>query len=301
MIVILAALEVEYAAMRRQLAELQPYRHAAGTLFEVGVVAGHPGCRVALGLAGTGNARAAIMTERAITEFAPDAVLFVGVAGALRDWLALGDVVVATRVYGYHGERSEEDGSRIRPRAFETGDEILQTARHLARSTSWRGEPADDRDQPHIHFEPIASGEVVVNSRNSPTARRLDQHFNDAVAVETEGAGVAQCGHLHRDLPTITIRGISDHADGRKDSVDRTGSQELAAHHAALFARALIAAGDTTGSDEAGGGEPNPGPAGMSVVNRVYGNANTTFQAGVINGGIHIGAKSKQDPAGNES
>lgn len=298
MIVILAALEVEYAAMRRQLTELRPHRHAAGTMFEVGVVADCPDNPVALGLAGTGIAAAAIMTERAITEFTPDAVIFVGVAGGLRDWLALGDIVVATRVYSYHGERSEDDGSRIRPRAFETGDEILQTARHLARSQSWRGEPADERNPPHVHFEPIASGEVVLNSRNSATARRLDQHYNDAVAVETEGAGVAQCGHLQRDLPTITIRGISDHADGRKDSADKAGSQELAAHHAALFARALIASID---AGETMVGKPNRAPAGMSVVNRVYGNGNTTFQAGVIEGGIHIGAKAaKPDPAGNE-
>jgi 8-oxo-dGTP diphosphatase len=51
-----------------------------------------------------------VLAERAIAEFAPAAVLFVGVAGALRPQVALGDVVVATHVYAYHGGTSEDDG-----------------------------------------------------------------------------------------------------------------------------------------------------------------------------------------------
>jgi nucleoside phosphorylase len=288
MIVILTALEVEYRAMSEHLAELRPHRHAAGTQFDVGVVAGHPDRPVALGLTGTGNTTAAIMAERAINEFDPDAVVFVGVAGALREWLAIGDVVVATRVYGYHGERSEEDGSRIRPRGYEAGHALEQAARRLARSADWRADLADDGCPPQVHFEPIASGEVVLNSRNSPTAHRLDQYFNDAVAVETEGAGVAQCGHLHGGLPTITVRGISDHADGQKDSLDRNGSQTIAARHAALFARALIVAVD--GMSGPASREPKrETPPGMIVHNEVHGSHNNTIQAGVIHGDLHFG------------
>lgn len=281
MIVVLTALEVEYAAMRRQLADLRSHRHRAGTRFEVGGVAGLPGCSVALGLAGAGNAAAAIMAERAINEFAPDALIFVGVAGGLRDWLAIGDVVVATRVYGYHGARSEHNGEKIRPRAYEASHQLEQTARALARSDGWHAELAGEA-APRIHFEPIASGEVVLNSRNSPTWERLDLHFNDAVAVETEGAGVAQCAHLHRDLPTITIRGISDHADGNKDRVDKTGSQQLAAHQAALFARTLIVATGTSGPEDEP--EPRPTPQ-LSVVNNIHGDGHTAVQAGVVHGG----------------
>lgn len=287
MIVVLTALEVEYRAMSAHLVRPRPHRHAAGTQFDVGAVAGHPDRPVVLGLTGTGNTTAAIMAERAITEFQPHAVVFVGVAGALRDWLAIGDVVVATRVYGYHGERSEDDGSKMRPRGYEAGHALEQAARRLARSADWRAELADDGCAPQVHFEPIASGEVVVNSRNSPTAHLLDRHFNDAVAVETEGAGVAQCGHLH-NLPTITVRGISDHADGQKDSLDRNGSQTIAARHAALFARALIVAVDGM-SGPAGRDRKYETPPSMNVRNEVRGSGNNTIQAGVIHGDLHIG------------
>ena len=41
----------------------------------------------------------------------------------------------------------------------------------------------------------------------------LREHYNDAVAVEMEAAGVAQAGHLNDGLPAIMVRGISDYAD----------------------------------------------------------------------------------------
>lgn len=288
MIVILTALEVEYRAMRGQLSGLRGHRHPAGTLFEIGAFEGHPGQEIALALTTAGNAPAAIMTERAINEFSPQAVIFVGVAGGLARWLVIGDVVVATKVYAYHGERSEGDGDKFRPRAYEPSHELEQLARSLARTNEWCGGGAG-ASSPQVHFEPIASGEVVLNTRNSPTARLLDRNFNDAVAVETEGAGVAQSAHLQGDLPTITVRGISDFADGNKDAVDRTGSQELAAQHAALFARALILAIQPgTGPRRDGPGEPE-GPKGMSVVNNVHGSDNNVVQAGVINGGVQLG------------
>ncbi|MFI9009874.1 purine phosphorylase [Actinosynnema sp. NPDC053489] len=286
MIVVLTALEVERAAVVRHLVGVRAHRHATGTIFERGVLAGHPDREVVVAMTGTGNGAAAIMTERAITEFQPSAVLFVGVAGGLRDWLRLGDVVVATRVYGYHAMRSDEDGDHARPRAYEPAHDLEQTARVLARGTSWRaGLPAGE-EPPQVHFDPIASGEVVLNTRTSATARHLSHHFNDAVAVETESAGVAQCGHLHRSTPTLTIRGISDFADGGKERADRGGSQELAARNAALFMRSMVAE-LAAERRRPTADEPPGGPS--SVTNSISGTANFAIQAGVINGGIWLG------------
>src|SRR5437660_11586425 len=119
MIVILTALQREYKAVRKHLTGLRTRHHAAGTVFEVGSLEEHPDRHVALAVMGDGNVPAATLTERAINEFRPAAVLFVGIAGGLRDWLELGDVVVATRVYGYHGAASEDDAVRTRPRAWD--------------------------------------------------------------------------------------------------------------------------------------------------------------------------------------
>ena len=110
LVVILTALDLEYRAVRDKLTDLRLHRHPAGTRFEVGRLA-HSKCRVALALVGKGNHPAAVLAERAIAEFAPVAVLFVGVAGALWPGVALGDVVIATHVYAYHGGTSESDGA----------------------------------------------------------------------------------------------------------------------------------------------------------------------------------------------
>ncbi|GAB1515110.1 5'-methylthioadenosine/S-adenosylhomocysteine nucleosidase family protein [Actinophytocola sp. KF-1] len=283
MIVILTALQCEFTAVRRHLTDVRTHRHSAGTLFDVGTLAGHPDRQVGLAVTGEGNARAATIAERAITEFRPAAVLFVGIAGGLRDWLKLGDVVVATRVYGYHGGSSGDDGFDARPRAWETSHELDQVARHVDRTGAWRSAASGE---PDVHFCPIAAGEVLLESADSDVAEQLRHHYNDAVAVEMESAGVAQAGHLNLATPTITIRGVSDHADRTKRVTDQQGVPRLAAENAAAFAAAVVATVEDTGppADRRGkDGEHH------HIRNVAKGNANVIAQIGVVHGGVRFG------------
>ncbi|MFB9832003.1 5'-methylthioadenosine/S-adenosylhomocysteine nucleosidase family protein [Actinoallomurus acaciae] len=238
-VVILTAIDLEYEAVRKHLRDVRTHTHPAGTLFEVGDVAGITG-RVALAAMGEGNTGAAAIAERSIALFQPRLLLFVGIAGALKDDIRLGDVVVPTRVYGYHGGREDSLGFRARPRSYEAPHALLQRAQFVNRRGDWTPEGADPLDGPRCHFKPIAAGEVLLDSRSSPLARRLKDHYNDAAAVEMESAGVAIAGHLNQSLPVLIVRGISDHADGSKGVTDKKGSQDTAARHAAAFAFALI-------------------------------------------------------------
>ncbi|KYK15969.1 MULTISPECIES: 5'-methylthioadenosine/S-adenosylhomocysteine nucleosidase [Streptomyces] len=233
-VVILTALNLEYQAVHQKLASPQVHRHERGTLFETGTVRG-TSCRVALGLTNKGNASAAVIAERAIQEFSPMAVLFVGVAGALWDTTRLGDVVVASHVYAYHGGTSEDDGLKARPRVWEAPHGITQLASHLARSNDWADTAFGRPDAPQVRFGAIAAGEIVQNSRISAEAKWIRQHYNDALAIEMEAAGVAQAGHLN-GAPVAIIRGISDRADGTKNSTDDRSQQPKAAANAAAFA-----------------------------------------------------------------
>ncbi|MDH6225668.1 5'-methylthioadenosine/S-adenosylhomocysteine nucleosidase [Streptomyces sp. MJP52] len=233
-VVILTALNLEYEAVRRRLTGLKTHLHRRGTRFEVGTVRG-TSCRIALGLTNKGNHSAAVIAERAIQEFSPVAVLFVGVAGALWDTARLGDVVMATHVYAYHGGTSEDDGLKSRPRVWETAHGISQLASHLARVNDWADGTTGRDDAPQIRFGAIAAGEVVQNSRISAEARWIRQHYNDALAIEMEAAGVAQAGHLN-GAPVAVVRGISDRADGTKNSAEDHIRQPRAAANAAAFA-----------------------------------------------------------------
>ncbi|MGW7533296.1 5'-methylthioadenosine/S-adenosylhomocysteine nucleosidase family protein [Amycolatopsis sp. NPDC054798] len=232
-VVMLTAFNDEYQAVSSLLDDVQPVKRERGTRFEIGTIRG-TSCRVALGLTGKGNHSAGILAERAISLFSPAALMFVGVAGALWD-TPLGDVVFATHVYAYHGGTSEDDGLKARPRAWETAHEVAQIAQHVARSGKWK---ENVRAETNVHFGLIAAGEIVQNSTISAEARWIRDHFNDALAIEMEAAGVAQAGHLNGTHVAI-VRGISDKADGTKNTAADRDWQPRAAANAAAFATHL--------------------------------------------------------------
>ena len=231
-------MNLEYKAMRDQLTELRRVWHPQGTAFEVGRIRGLP-WEVALVVTGEGNAATAVLAERAIAWFRPHALFVVGVAGGLKDDIELGDVVVATWVHGYHGGKEDAQGFRARPRGWGSTHLLEQAARAVDITGTWT-ELLPEPARPAVHFKPIAAGEVVLNSRETPLALQLRQHYDDAAAIETESAGSAAAAHLNGSLPVLTIRGISDKADGSKHLSDRAGLQPVAASHAAAFTAALL-------------------------------------------------------------
>jgi adenosylhomocysteine nucleosidase len=298
-VVVLTALNAEYRAVRAHLEGIQVSQHAAGTIFEEGTLTGSPN-PVVLAVAGEGNQGAAILAERANSSYSPQALLFVGVAGALKDDIRIGDVVVATRVYAYHGGKESDEGFLTRPRSWEASHELEQLARHLDATGEWaQWLPDAPRDHlPTVHFKPVAAGEAVIGSRDSFLARQLHRGYNDAVAVEMESAGAAHAGHLG-SLPVLTIRGISDEADAGKQLADAGGSQAAAAACAAAFAVALIRAMRPTDTARRPSGSPpgEPGAGPPAYVQKVSAQAGSTVFA-VLHGDqtIHGAAVPSAEP-----
>jgi 8-oxo-dGTP diphosphatase len=254
---------------------------------------------VVLGLVGKGCHPAAVLAERAISVFSPSALMFVGIAGALWPDIELGDVVVATHVYAYHGGTSEDDGFKARPRAWETSHESDQAARHVYRNGAWTRHLPPGVAVPDVRFGPIAAGEVVQNSRISAHARWVRQTYNDALAIEMEAAGVAQAAHLNRSLPTAVVRGISDRADGTKTRTDGKGYREAAVANAAAFAVALAgelaqALGNRQETARRADG-PRGGTMTGKVTNIARGNARVGVQAGTIYGNVTVGRAGATD------
>jgi adenosylhomocysteine nucleosidase len=201
-VVVLTALNLEYQAIRVSLTGVRRIDHPAGTLFEAGELPGGRG-RIVLAVTGQGNAGAAVLTERAIAMFQPRALLFVGVAGALSDDLELGDVVVATKVYSYHGGKEGSDGFFPRPQCWEIPHQLDQLARHVHRTQPWvdRLPAGPSRSVPAVHFKPIAAGEIVLDARTASLGQELRRTYGDAVAIEMESAGVSQAAHF-KPFPT---------------------------------------------------------------------------------------------------
>lgn len=240
-VVILTALAVEYQEVIRHLQEPQEMVHEQGTIYHWGsFVCEQYTWRVAVAEIGMHGPAAAVETERAIAFFRPHLAFFVGVAGGLKD-VQIGDVVVATKVYGYEASKAGR-GFKPRPELWRTGYALEQRARTEARHMSWQrwlGVSCPD-PAPRVFVAPIAAGEKVVVSQHSPVLHFLRNTYDDALAVEMEGHGFLQAVHANRNVHGLVVRGISDLIEGKSEA-DTSGSQQTAARHAAAVTFQILA------------------------------------------------------------
>jgi nucleoside phosphorylase/Flp pilus assembly protein TadD len=244
--VIVTALPIEFSAVCDHLEERKEDTHPQGTVYERGQFRPTSGreWEVIVVEIGPGNPGAAAEVERGISYCKPNVILFAGVAGGLKD-VAIGDVVVGNKVYGYESGK-ESAGFRPRPSVHESNYRLTQRAKAEARNGNWRrriigGFPDSP---PRALVGPIAAGEKVVADSQSATSQLIANTYGDALAVEMEGYGFLHGVYLNQHISALVVRGISDLLDG-KESSDRTGSQERASRHASAFCFEVLAKLDT--------------------------------------------------------
>jgi nucleoside phosphorylase len=238
--VILTAISVEYQAVRAHLSALSEERHSQNAIYERGTfIANGQKWEVGIVWAGLGNAGAAVEAERAITHFKPSVIIFVGVAGGIKN-VALGDVVVATKVYNYESGKEKEE-FEPRPDTWRPTYDLIGQARIESIKPDWLKRLSSPSSlTPKVFVEPIATGEKVIASTQSPVFKLLQKNYSDAVAVEMEGGGLLRAAYVNPQVSALVIRGISDLIDG-KSAADVSGSQEIAACNASAFAFELLA------------------------------------------------------------
>jgi adenosylhomocysteine nucleosidase len=215
---IMSAMHEELAAVLACMPDEQRVR-VAGRDFWAGHWHGH---RVVAVLSRIGKVAAATTATLLRERFGVDALVFTGVAGGLGEDVRVGDVVVATGLVQH-----DMDASPLFPRhevplyglsRFEAhaplsaqlalaAQQVLQDApRHLGPSTLM----AFGLSRPRVHQGLILSGDRFVST--SAESHALRQDWSEALAVEMEGAAVAQVCHDY-GLPFAAVRTISDRAD----------------------------------------------------------------------------------------
>ena len=238
---VLTAIGVETEAVLRHLDQTRRER-VGNNWFHVGRFGRW---MVAIIEIGAGNTRAAAIASRALVHFKPEVAAFVGVAGRVKD-ADLGDVVVASRVYGYESGKETRQGFHPRPDVQTSHHELEQRARALRTDDRWhtRLNSALGRDRkPVPHIGPIAAGEAVVAHNRGRIATFLSKYYGDTLAVEMEGRGFLEAIHIDAGCRGVVVRGISDRLRGKR-ATDQLGWQQRAADAASAFFFAMLALDD---------------------------------------------------------
>ena len=186
----------------------------AGTIF---------GAPVVVAWSRWGKVAAASTTTHIIDLYEPAEIVFVGLAGSLRDEVRIGDVVVGTSLINHDLDarplfaRHEVPllGMTELPTSPELTRELSAAAEHFVRRQLHAGVPAQTLasfciSDATVHRGQIACGDQFISE--SGTRRELAQRLPQALCTEMEGAAVAQVAHEH-GVEFGVVRTISDGSD----------------------------------------------------------------------------------------
>jgi adenosylhomocysteine nucleosidase len=248
-IAIVAAMHEELSALLAQMPDEQRVR-IAGRDFWVGHLHGQPVVAV---LSRIGKVAAAVTATMLLERFAVGAIVFTGVAGGLAPGVNVGDVVVATQLLQH-----DLDASPIFPK-YEvpllglsrfTADAAISDALAGVAEMTLRdpvalvGQEAVDEfglQSPKVHRGLLVSGDRFVSTAAESEALRLG--LPDALAVEMEGAAVAQVCHDY-GVPFAAMRTISDRADDEAHGDFARFVAEVASRYSLALVNAWLAGRD---------------------------------------------------------
>ncbi len=245
--VILTALPVEMTAVLARLNADRSVEMIGQILCETGyfMASGGGSWRIVACEIGPGSVDTAGAVVAVTSRVKPDILMFVGIAGALKDDLRIGDVVAASEIAWTERGKWSQGGYLPRIRTISLSASLVQLARKIARDGNWINRLAASRPDARAIVGQIASGEKV--SADEHYRAWLQAAFSDALAIENEGFALARAAEVHADAQRLVVRGISDSADGSKTD----DGHASAADAAAAFAFELL---DACGQAAAGPG-----------------------------------------------
>ena len=244
---ILSALLAEQRGLMELLERPLMVSHA-GRDFWQGTLHGHP---VVLALCRIGKVAAATTATALIERFGVQRIVFTGVAGGLGAGVRVGDVVVATDFLQHdldvsplfaryevplYGRTRFAGDPALTALLLSAASRVLapQPAAHGMSGQGVSGQGAARRfSGARVHQGLIASGDRFVSGawESRSLHQRLADDGHEALAVEMEGAAVAQVCHDY-SVPFAAVRTISDRADDDAHVDFAQFVDEVASHYA---------------------------------------------------------------------
>ncbi len=218
---IICAIEAEIQAVKESVNVILA-KNIVGLDFYMGTLNGH---NVVIVRSGMGKVNAAVCTQILIDMYAVDAVINIGVAGAISADLKIGDIVVSDDLVQH-----DVDATAIgdAPGAlFGSETTYLKADDQLAKMAYSAAEKLGF----NISIGRIASGDQFISS---PEKKERIWNVFKAKCCEMEGAAVAQTCTLNK-IPFVVIRAISDNADEGTEV-----NYERFMHDSALKATSLL-------------------------------------------------------------
>jgi adenosylhomocysteine nucleosidase len=148
---------------------------------------------------GIGKVMSALAVAVLVDRFDVDAIINTGSAGGVGTGLAIGDVVVADQL-AYHDVDVTAFGSDF--------GQMAQQPLYFESSRYFNAQL--EQVLPTVKKGLITSSDSFINSADQIAA--IKAHFPEVLAVEMEGASIAQAAHA-MNKPFTVIRAISDVAD----------------------------------------------------------------------------------------
>ncbi|MGQ7359225.1 5'-methylthioadenosine/adenosylhomocysteine nucleosidase [Streptococcus suis] len=197
---IIAAMPQELKILVEQLQD-KVESNVLGRTYYQGQIGQH---EVVLVQSGIGKVMSAMSVAILADHFAVDAIVNTGSAGAVADGIAIGDVVVATHL-AYHDVDVTAFGYAYGQMA---GQELYYPADQalLEKLTSVLAE-----QEMTSHQGLIVTGDSFIAGQDK--IAKIKQHFPEVLAVEMEGAAIAQAA-VNTGKPFLVIRAMSDTAQG---------------------------------------------------------------------------------------
>lgn len=201
MVLVLCAMKEEVSEISVNIKDKELISHFKLGFYE-GTLAGK---RILVGRVGVGKVMSAMVVQRLMDIYKPEAVIFAGIAGAVNTDLEIGDIVVSKDCM-QHDLDTTSLGFKIGEIPY-TGMRILEADQKLV-DAAMSYECSEEK----IITGRVLTGDQFINEKSEQKRKFFSEEL-EGDAVEMEGAAVGFVAEMN-NVPFVLVRVISDQADG---------------------------------------------------------------------------------------